>query len=369
MAIIRTPKELVDQYEASTAINQSGLKVIGSKGIQFFLDNQQSILKDGDKYEKEKEHFLLGKALDTRICFTKPIYDSLYFTSKLANKPGPTVVTILKRAHDWLASTDADIYEIGTYHQLIHAACDEAEYYMNRRKEDPRGDTRVTGIINDSVSAEYWRDLSKARGKVVLSDLQSETVEAMYKSLTEHQHTKHLFEDREHVITLYQKPLYFRVEDVDCKALPDKIDIDTRSRVINIQDIKTIGDYVLQFVNSIRSRRYDIQGAFYTEAVKHNIPELSQATGIDLSGYTINNFSFIVESTKFPGIPMHFPISTSLIEQGETGYAEKNIMGYKELLDIYKFWLSMDFNIERGVSKAQGCLWVNANYKFENLYY
>ena len=91
--------------------------------------------------------------------------------------------------------------------------------------------------------------------------------------------TKKLFDrkallENENVIVLYQVPIYFKIDGIECKALPDiailfldNVEFENEDgtkvvqktlKAIQVLDLKTIGRDNLEFFDSVISYRYDI---------------------------------------------------------------------------------------------------------------
>ena len=362
MPIIRNSPEVVAIYEADPAINQSGLKDIMWNGIQSFLANRL-ILQTTEKYFEDKEHFLIGKAVDCKMSFNQSVYEGIYYTSELEDKPSDTLMKVLHMTLNQLYE-HKEIYSLThpDYAPLLHQQLNIVEvkdsktgemkqgYYMNRAKEDWRLDTRMGDIFRQECK-DYWSDIVKARGKQVLSVKERDVVYGVSNSWLTHQYTAHLFIDYPHVIRMYQVPVYFELNGVKCKGLIDKLDIDTEHRTITPYDFKTMAGYTLMFPSVVRKRRYDLQGAFYYAGILANLTgALSEAVGFSLYEYKIENMHFIVESTTKPGLPIVYRCDDSLMYTGMRG--DERMSGYEQLLDEYRYWNSFDFNVETALNQS-----------------
>ena len=174
--------------------------------------------------------------------------------------------------------------------------------------------------------------------------------------------SKYFQEDRLTEI-IFQMSIDFTYERVDCKALLDMVIINHKDKTIQPIDIKTMGDYTINFPKSLRQRRYDIQAAFYVEALK--------SKGV-YATYEILPFKFIVESTIDPGNPLVFTCSQELLNIGKFGrpaykiignligakLGDKNqiiflpyeeIKGFNQLVEDYKYYLQNGFELDKRV--------------------
>lgn len=355
MPIIRNSPEVVAIYEASEAINQSGLKELMLNGIQSFLANR-ALLQQSEKLFEDKDHFLIGKAVDVKMSFEKEVYDSIYFTSELKDKPSDTMMTILHMALNDLKD-HSEVYALQhpDYAGLLHHHMNlvpvkdsktgemKTGYYMNRKADDWRVDGRMADIYKPKC-VEYWADIVKARGKQVLTVAERDLVSTIVNNWLTHKYTAHLFPDQPHIIRMYQVPVYFKVNGVDCKGLVDKLDIDMQALTITPYDFKTMRGYTLQFPSVVRKRRYDLQGCFYCEGIYQNLAQLSDFVGVNLSSYRIKNMHNIVESTTAPGLPLVYEMDDALMYVGRKG--DERLSGFEQLIDEYAYWLRHNFIIE-----------------------
>lgn len=360
MPIIRNSPQVVAIYEASEAINQSGLKELMLNGIQSFLANR-ALLQQTEKWFEEKDHFLIGKAADVKMSFDKEVYDNAYFTSELKDKPSDTMMNILHMTLNDLKD-HAEVYPLQhpDYGGLIHHHMNNVPvkdsktgemkigYYMNRQSEDWRIDSRM-GDIYKPKCVEYWADIVKARGKQVLTVAERDLVNTITNNWLTHPYTAHLFPDQPHIIRMYQVPVYFKVNGVDCKGLIDKLDIDTKELTITPYDFKTMRGYTLTFPSVVRKRRYDLQGCFYCEGIFQNLEQLSDAVRFNLTaGFRIKNMHNIVESTTAPGLPLVYEMDDALMYVGRRG--DERLSGFEQLIDEYAYWLRHNFVIEHALA-------------------
>lgn len=351
--------EAIARYEESTAINQSGLKEIEDKGIQAFLQNRFHTQKRHKDFESA-EHFLIGHACDHKMCFPKEHYDSLYHYSNLAKLPSDTLRSVLHMLLDRL-SGEQNIFQLNyaEYMAALHECLDEVPvkdsktgkmkqgYYMNQRHDDYRFDTRVDKTANDPVCHEYWKDIVRARGKEILSEANNLLINQITDNWLCHPNTLELFVDNPHIIQVYQFPVYFQVDGIECKGLIDKLDIHTNAMTIKPYDFKTMNGHTLTFPKTVQKRRYDLQGSFYRRGLARSLQSLSDLVGLNVKDYYVDFMAFIVESTTNPGFPVQFKLSEELHLIGESGNGE--LKGYEQMLYEYEYWLRRDFQPPQGV--------------------
>lgn len=360
--IYRSTKEQIDAYYAHNAINQSALKELIQSGVEAFIDKYQMIVSTSELYYEEKAHFIIGNAVDCRITQGIDEFNRQYHISSLIKKPGEKAMSIVKSIYDKLAITPEVRLDLTLADQIIEA-CIEHKYYEKWKPE-----TRVNSIIKEGT--EYFEDLKKAVGKQILSDIESQTTINVYNSLTNHPHTANLFKDGDDIDIVYQFPVFFTINGVECKGLIDKIIINHTTKKIMPCDIKTMGDYITNFRRKVKSLRYDIQGSFYSYGVSQNLTQLATLINKHLIGYTISNFAFIAESTIKQGCPLVFVLTKKLLEQGKIGdsTAEGSLrFGWQYGINLYKAWSELEFKVEKAVEKTNGVVFIDENYEYTNL--
>lgn len=374
MRIIRNTPETIAIYEADDSINQSGLKEIMFSGIQSFLANKEIIQKT-EKYFEDKEHFLIGKAVDVKMSFDKDIFEKLYHTSRLEEKPSDTMMKVLHMTLEQLQG-HSEIHHLThePYAAIIHNMLNTVEtmdkgekkvgYYMNRAKGTWQADTRMGDVYNKKECLSYWEDIVKARGKEILTISEDAIVNAISTSWLSHPNTSEIFKDNPDVVRIYQLPVYFTVNGIRCKGLIDMIEINLAAGVIKLYDFKTMSGFTLMFPRKLKARRYDLQGSFYFEGLYQNLPLLSDLLKVDLTSFRMENPIFIVESTTNPGLPLQFQLDDSLMAVGQRG--DEKLFGYEQAIDEYAYWLNYGFDVEAAIKRSPvtGLLVVDSQFNY-----
>ena len=340
------------EYYNNKAVSQSQLKLLLGSDPSIFITIQEP-----DLYFEEKKHFLIGDAVDTQLTRPIEVFKEKFHTSNVQNKPSDTIKSIINQVLDRVKENfSQDIGEITNYPDVILQCCNEHEYSKGWKDE-----TRISKICE---SWEYWEDLKKAIGKQVLSQEENDIVSQIVMSIRTSPTTSYYFQEEKNKEIIYQLPIFFKYLNVDCKALLDMVIIDHINKTIQPIDIKTMGDQTMYFSKSLRQRRYDIQAAFYTEALKFYT---------EYSGYTILPFKFIVESTTTPGIPLVYTCASSLLNIGKYGRPEillegqtypdrdnkcyarlESIKGFHQLIEDYLFYVEFGFDRNKKIVENNG---------------
>ena len=346
---------MVEDYYINPAISQSQLKLLLGPDPSIF-----NTIQEPDLYFEEKKHFIIGNGVDMQL--TRPIeeFNQKFHISNLQNKPSDTIKSIVNQVYDLVKEEVGELADKGVlrdHTSKILDSCNDHNYQPNWKTE-----TRIAKIVE---AWEYWEDLKAAEGKVVLSQEENDLISQIVMSIRTNPATSKYFErDTNFVEILDQYSIYFNYEGIECKALLDRIIVDHKNKTIQPIDFKTMGDQTLYFPKSLRQRRYDIQAAFYTEALKSKKV---------YETYTILPFKFIVESTVNPGNPLVFTCSDELLDIGKNGrqpyklcdkpYVASEyitymkfdeIKGFHQLIEDYKWYMENEFEKNRKIVEAQG---------------
>ena len=343
---------MVNSYYEHPAISQSQLKLLLGPDPSIF-----NTIQEPDLYFEEKKHFIIGDGVDMQL--TRPIeeFNQKFHISNLQNKPSDTIKSIVNQVYDLVKEEVGSLADKGLlrdHTSKIIDSCNDHNYQPNWKTE-----TRVAKVVE---AWEYWEDLKLAEGKTVLSSEENDLISQIVMSIRTSPNTSKYFQTSKDVEVLYQLAIYFPCQGVDCKALLDMVVIDHKEKTIQPIDFKTMGDQTIYFPKSLRQRRYDIQAAFYNEALKSKH-----------SAYEILPFKFIVESTTNPGNPLVFTCNQELLEIGKSGRSAyilcdksyvsdeytvymkfDKIKGFHQLIEDYKWYMEKDFETKREIVESQG---------------
>jgi len=339
----------IKEYYDNPAISQSRLKILLGEPSYFNVPEEQTL------YFQEKEHFTIGSAVDCILTQGEKVFEDFYHVSSVENKPSDTIKSILHQVFDSVKTLFGEnVGNITNYADIVLRCCNEHKYQSNW------GDsTRINKICE---SWEYWEDLKKSQNKTVLSLEEYAIVTKVVQSLQENIHTSKYFSEEGNVEILNQLPIYFKYEDIDCKALLDRVIINHDNKTIQPIDIKTTGESTFYFHKKIKKFGYYIQASWYTEALKHWVSDKK------FSGYRILPFKFIVESTSNVGTPLIYTCSENLLKIGKEGRSAINLIGvteeyevsnityeaikgFDELIALYKYYLENGFEVHKKIKE------------------
>lgn len=348
-----------ESYYSNPGISQSKLKLLLGPNPNIF-----NTVQEPELYFEEKKHFVLGDAVDCQLTRPPEEFSRKFHVSRVANKPSDTIKSIVNEVYDRVKIIESiEIGSITDHPTMILISCNNHEYQMRWNES-----TRINKVCE---AWEYWEDLKQAEGKQVLSEEEDSLISQIVMSIRTSPNTSKYFQVSKDVEVLYQLAIYFPCQGLDCKALLDMVVINHKEKTIQPIDIKTMGDQTIYFPKSLRQRRYDIQAAFYTQAILQWC--IMQDKYLD---YKILNFKFIVESTVNPGTPLVFTCSNELLAIGREGRVQEytrifntfshrherlpEIKGYTQLLEDYKWYMENEFK-NRQIVESQGELEIDWN--------
>lgn len=371
--IYRTSEEEIASYREAPGINQSLLKLL-CKGVAFFNENLTE--EQSDLYFEEKEHFIIGSAVDCKLTEGDEVFFNRYHIADANKKPSDTIMSIVKMVFDDYKAnfSEGDFFCDSLSHdeltEHIYAAI---EYHQYQPKWGVPA--KYNKVIADGSS--YWDELVLSQDKQILSSDQYALISTIVESLKNHPHTARIFSaaiDSEDYDIVYQFPIYFEYKGVECKGLLDMVFIDHKNKTIAPIDLKTLFDYTINFPATVRKRRYDFQASYYTEGIRLNKTQLATKINKHLIDYTFRPFTFIIESTKRPGNPLVFVCNQELLTVGKYGINElhyynidvanifkqgaylKSNMGFDQAIELYKWHLENGFERDRVVAINNGVL-------------
>jgi hypothetical protein len=340
---------MVEYYE-HPGLNQSKLKLLLTNPKLF------NVVEEPESFGEDKRHFIIGGAVDC-ILTAPQDFPHRYHVSDVENKPVEGLRNVILR----LYSKIKDYPEIGPIQQYREEILESylEEDYQSRQLED-------TKYSKACEAYEYFDDLVASRGKQVISGEEYSIISQVVMNIRTNDDISTYFSVNVNEELVYQLAIYFEYEGVECKALLDMVKFDHKKKTIQPIDIKTLSDYTMNFPKSLRRRRYDIQAAFYREALQRAYPE-----------YQILPFKFIVESTTDPGNPLVFTCNQFLMHigkygrrqgyvklypEGSTSYYEQRveeIKGFHQLIELYKYYTQNGFDKDQVVRENQSHLLID----------
>lgn len=393
MGLIITPEQEIIAYYESDAMSQSKLKKLLT-GIDAFIAEQEDISK--------KPYIIQGKAVDTILTGEEGDFEKNFYISSSEKKPTDAVASIVNYVYDRVSEDYTEylstITPLGGTQEIVEGQeiiliehdnledevpitpflefigrLDQYEAYIIEGCEQYVGPTGSIGYqsrwgvdarlkaICEPGSA-YFIDLCSSYGKTIIDSTMNNTIQSIVESLRTNLRTASYFDryeqkDFTHVDVILQMPIYFEYRDIQCKALLDLVtivrDSDGKILLISPFDLKTMNGNTYNFLNSIKSYRYDIQGVWYTLALRDFYC---------VSDKQIAPFRFIVESTTKQGKPLVYELDESIMKiarWGRPAYISEyghllsaEINGVEQLLDMYEYHERNGWEAEEEIQQA-----------------
>lgn len=390
-------KEQVQEYRDNPGLNQSKLKQLAD-GLDAY----------GKELDPTKDFLVTGSAVDMILLGEPGEFEKTFYVSELVDLPSEAIVEMLKRVYqerlqdysEYLATVNHEVVdpvqfkedhfevaqslepeqpiEVTPFHIFAGDLTENRTYLLDAASDwnSKWGADAKFNNLTTPACVGYFADICKASGKVVINTAQHDTIKAIVESLRTNNRTKRFF-DREvyeglsHVDMYYQLPIYFEYMGEQCKALIDMaiVEEDMEGNIISVCgiDLKTLAGNTFYFPTSLRSRRYDIQAAWYTLALAQHFKVPSA-----FEGDIMKPFLFVAESTTYQGKPLTFELDDTLLrigldgrraitlvetnifanEAGDNATLMKEILGINQLVEMYIYHNNNGFDAERIIKQT-----------------
>jgi len=284
-------KRLIQYYERD-AVSQSALKAL-YKGVGFYQ-------KEKKFYFKEKEHWVIGDAVDVKISRPED-FDDEFYIGKIDKKPKGSGASIAKYVWDCLGN---DAYDV------ISNVYEYFEEMVKIKKEPPLKNYSEEVMSNIKLLAEYfkegfemheyggeewtlirkittvmksvlpyWKVMVDAGGRQIISKDELKIVNRVVDKIKNTPMVAEFIYDNR-LTRQFQMELNWEKDGIPCKGLIDIwVRNDTSAPItfscgIVLQvgeqlviDLKTTSRPAYRIEHSIREYRYDIQLAWYHEGL------------------------------------------------------------------------------------------------------
>lgn len=330
----------MSEYRKNTAISQSGL-------TNFSLGPQYYKSKESPPDREDSDALTIGTIVDILLSDPNSFSSEIFLLDK--NKPSGQLGEF---CDVFISAKKAGVEAAAEYaYKEVGFKRDSLEKVLERYELDGK---------------DYVEQRLAAVDKIAVTPSQYNTAIEVYNSLLNSKYTSpHLILDNPNIESIKQLEIYWKYtlpskEIMECKSKLDDLWIDHENLTLSLKDFKTTGFHVTQFPKSFLRFRYDLQAAFYTDAVNYYKTIIRP----ELKNYTIKEFVFIVESTKYIGTPIIYKCSEADIHGGTyggVGTDGKFYKGYKELLEDLKWHIDNDeWKYERKVIENNGVIEINA---------
>jgi len=290
-----------------------------------------------EEEQEDKLHFLIGSCVDILITEPDKFWEKYALEFQEVCEKVPT--------GQMKEFTDT-FYELSKIHEDEVAEKLAYDSVGFKRK----GDTFEAVIIKFVETCSEYDDWLYRKGqyeevnqnKQLISNTQYSLITKIVESLKTNRFTRKYFEGTIGTKTdkHLQLEIYWDYKGEKCKSKLDLVVVDHENKEIHPIDIKTTGNSVFSFDSSALKWRYDLQSSFYSSALYWLINKSNDEYWNKLKDYRILPFKFIVESTKYPGMPLMYECSEKFLKGGIDGfdYQGRWYKGFIELINDYKWY-------------------------------
>lgn len=361
MAIYRSSREAIKAYFDSNRVNQSLLKDL-ENGLEEFKKTQA---KYNDNEGAIPEHLLFGGASDILLTGTEEEFLNEYKILYENIIPSDTLKTVIEQTYNIVKDRENVSDELSDYADILSLNDTLLNWYSNRKIE-----TKVAGVIKDGSG--YFKALVESKGKIILGEELYHRVLNYVEVVKTNSITAPYFNvdhisQQENVDYYYQFIIYFdeivNGTRVQCKAMLDLLKVykDDNGIIIALEpiDLKSTSKNLMFFPGEVKKWRYDIQAAWYTDALLNPTAVFMENKLLFGEGVEIKPFKFIVGSSVTPKNPAIFRVSPQLLDVGRNGkvvFSEEEgeesrpiqiKKGYHALLDDFEYYSRNNWERER----------------------
>jgi hypothetical protein len=299
------------EYRALDRVSYSGLKTLASSPRAYLKRDQQ----------EATPALSLGSLVDC-LATTPDLFNDNYFI--LTSVPTASIKAVID-----------GIVEEGAFFadDPILRHCNYTGFQTRWKDE-----TRIAKIKEEGE--EYYETLMKAKGKLIISVDDYDNATRIVDSIRESEFGGLINHNREDVELFFQQPVEWEFNHISCKSLFDIVKVDHKQECVQIIDLKTTSKSVYNFDFAVKTYRYDLQAAFYQEALD------TWMKNKNITEYQKLPFSFLVVETFGLNPPMLWTSSPNLLHCGKYGGffrgSHKPVQGFVQLLDDYAWHKETD---------------------------
>lgn len=285
-----------------------------------------------EEEQEDKEHFIIGSCVDTLLTEPDKFWEkyTLEFSEVCEKVPTGQMKDYLEflllgntpeAAYNFLKEQNGGKLR-DNLEKFKEKAKEWEEYtiYLNKRN-----------LFNKNCFIEH---------KQTLTNEQYSLISRIVQSLKTNRFTRKYFEINDNIEIKSQLEIYWEYKGEKCKSKLDLVLIDHNLMEIHTLDIKTTGKSPFSFNLSALQWRYDLQAAFYSTALYWLINKSNNEEWGKYKFYKIKPFKFIVESSKYPGLPLIYEASEKFLIGGAEGFTSggRYYKGFVQLMDEFKWY-------------------------------
>jgi hypothetical protein len=303
-----------DSYIKNRALNQSLLKKLNISPQLFLKRLQEQEGHEVPDEDEPSENIMMGDACDLILTQGEDKFNEQFVVSNVT-RPSPQVAE-----YCWNLCLLGD--PVLAHQKLVDAGAKVSLSALQNKYEKENGEI-------------YYESLVRNKDKKILTEEQYSKVGEVVSSLRYNEFVNKYFNLGKDWYNHYQVELNFEYDGEPCKGLMDLIHVDHISKKIHPIDLKVTESGTDSWEWLFWKMRYDFQCSFYVRGILTNPPDCIK----NLKGYTLEPFSFVVESFKYPGSPIEHIVTQEVQIIGEFGgkVGNKTYKGFAEAIKKFKW--------------------------------
>lgn len=313
-------------YYKNDAISYSMLRNL-SVGPAYFKKVQE-------EEQEDKEHFIIGSCVD--ILLTEPDRFWEIYALEFQEVCEAIPTGQMKMFTDYLYQFVTDDIEkhYSRAYEEVNFKRESLEKVIERFQKEGKA-------YYDWARQKDEYEFS-IKEKQLISNSQYSLITKIVESLKTNRFTRKYFEGTigKNIEIKHQVEIYWEFKENKCKSKLDLVLVDHENKEIHPIDLKTTGNSPFSFDSSSLKWRYDLQAAFYSSALYWLINKSDDKYWSKFKEYTLKKFKFIVESTKYQGLPLIYECSERFLKGGIDGFTYQNrwYKGFIELINEYNWY-------------------------------
>jgi len=318
-------------YRNVRAFSQSSLKLLDFNPQVFYNQEYRWVMGEIERPQDDPtDAMVLGTIVDALLTQPAELDRQFIFVKEVPSGQLKQFIDTFYNLEQ-IAIEDGTVLDHGSTRLLAKEAYDEVGF-----KRD-KFETVVARF--ESEGLVYYNALRNSSGKRIVLQEVKDKAKALVKMLEDDEYTGPIIKQKsvhpfdvafigDHIEVFDQLAIYWEEHGLKFKALLDKVVVNHTKKTVQPYDIKTTGSS--DFGDAFGNYRYDLQGAFYTDALHHFMDQQGWKE------YTIKAFVFIVAFTNEKGIgPQLWQMGTYDYYAGRYGMSRpklKEVKGYQALV-------------------------------------
>lgn len=301
-----------DNYIKNKALNQSLLKKILVSPNLFLKRLQEQEGHEVEDGDEPSENIMIGDACDLILTQGE---DKFYEQFVITDVTKPTG-------------------QVGDYSYWLFMTGNEELAYQKTGAKITHEALRSKWM---KEGKDYYEFICNNREKKILTTDQFTKVQGVIDSLRYNEFVNKYFTTSSDWENFYQVELNFEYMGEKCKGLMDLIHVNHKEKKIYPVDLKVTESGTDSWEWIFWKMGYYFQGSFYCKGVELGKPDCIK--GLVEQGYTLEPFSFVVESFKYTGSPIEYICTPEIITIGEFGgkVGNKPYKGFAEAIEKFKW--------------------------------